>query len=152
MNKELIILPPFKYRESDIRILIGHYLKKIQEIHPNIKGISTEAQSIISKRYFLGKITDLYAYLKDAAEDSYEIISHLNLAGEEYVRSALLEENEIYQIENSLLKYKGNKKRAAKELGIDVRTIRNKIKTKKFTSEYAIINPPPKHLGKGKII
>ncbi|SHN88291.1 sigma-54 interaction domain-containing protein [Desulfitobacterium chlororespirans] len=125
-------LPPLRDRKEDIPLLAGHFLEKfneslgknVEEITPEVinlflnynwPGNTRELRNIIERGVNLSKTTKLT--LKDIPKE-------INVTQEQTISLNDFEKQIIHDL---LTKYKGNKSRVAKELGISRATLYKKL-------------------------
>ncbi|KPJ61887.1 MAG: chemotaxis protein CheY [Planctomycetes bacterium DG_23] len=137
-----LTLPPLKERKEDIPLLIDSFLREYSRKHTKeIKGIEPEAVKIFCDYRWPGNVREL----KNALETMVVLASNDMLKAEDIpanilssVRTApqpqpvisagmTLEEAEKELIKNTLALVNGNRKEAAKRLGIGERTLYRKI-------------------------
>ena len=143
-----ITLPPLKERKEDIPLFIGSFLREFSQKHgKEIKGIEPEAVKILCDYRWPGNVRELRNALETMlvltvddmlkAEDiPANILSSVRAApGPSRIISAgmTLEEVEKELIRNTLALVEGNRKEAAKRLGIGERTLYRKIERYKLT-------------------
>lgn len=146
LNVARIHLPPLRERCIDIPLLTGNFLKRLNNrTGQNILGIETDAMDALMKYPFPGNIRELENLLERGTIFSRGErlgLTDLDLPlTNESKRNRPLPEPESLRalerraIEAALIRWEGNRTRAAKELGISRRTIINRI------SEYSLTNP-----------
>jgi DNA-binding NtrC family response regulator len=136
-----IHLPPLRERTGDIALLVDHFLRQYsQKGQREVTGISSQALKLFSDYGWPGNVRELENYIERAVvtaqgdflgEDDFppylaygELNDSLNgLAG-----PITLEEGKRYLILKALESNQGNKTKAAEQLGITTRTIRNILK------------------------
>jgi DNA-binding NtrC family response regulator len=136
-----IHLPALKERLEDVPLLANHFVQKHNEQNgKSVKGITEGALRILMKYGWPGNVRELENYIERAVvtaqgdflgEDDFppylaygELNDSLNgLAG-----PITLEEGKRYLILKALESNQGNKTKAAEQLGITTRTIRNILK------------------------
>ena len=143
-----ITLPPLKQRKEDIPLLIDAFVREFSQKHDKeIKGIEPEAVKILCDYRWPGNVRELKNALETMvvltvddmlkAEDiPGNILSSVRAApGPEPVISAgtTLEEVEKELIRNTLALVDGNRKEAARRLGIGERTLYRKIERYKLS-------------------
>ena len=127
-------LPPLRERPEDIKMLAEHYARRFSlELNKTVSGFTDEALEFLAARKWKGNIRELENAIHRA----------VLIAGSEYicvedfmidespsqcrVDNGSLKDMEMDLIFKTLEETNGNKTRAAKVLGVSVRTIRNKL-------------------------
>lgn len=134
INEFSINIPPLRDRKADIGLFAEHFLKLANvEIDRNIKGISKEAILQLENYNWPGNLRELRNVIRRAALFSKgDIIEMEDLPvlarQEEVLKINLSPEDEKERILQAIKKANGNKSLAAKLLGIDRKTIYNKLK------------------------
>ncbi|NTU42072.1 MAG: sigma-54-dependent Fis family transcriptional regulator [Nitrospirales bacterium] len=135
-----IHVPPLRERQEDIPILASHFLKKYAS--RQIGGVSAAALEMLRTRQWRGNIRELENTMQRAAllcrEEMVEP-QHF-MFSDEPGPQPLQSQGGIREMEKELImktlkEMNGNKTKAAKALGVSVRTIRNKL------NEYGKIFP-----------
>ena len=129
-----LVLPPLRERLSDIKLLSEHFTDKFAfELNKTVSGISSEALDFLMSRYWKGNIRELENVIHRAV-----LIARSDVIGEEdfmidddVIRcqgpGGSIKDMEMDLIFKTLEEANGNKTKAAKALGVSVRTIRNKL-------------------------
>ncbi len=142
LNVFQIEIPPLRDRREDIPILVSHFINKFNnKLGKNITGIEDEALSILMDYDFPGNVRELENIMERAfilceggkitskdiviRETKGRIPKKNILSGK--ALSGKLKDIERNAIMEALLKWDGNRTRAAEELGITRRTLLNKI-------------------------
>ncbi len=143
-----VTLPPLKERKEDIPLFIDSFLREFSQKHgKEIKGIEPEAVKILCDYRWPGNVRELRNALETmlvlTVDDMLKvedipgnILSSVRAApGPSRVISAgmTLEEVEKELIRNTLALVEGNRKEAAKRLGIGERTLYRKIERYKLS-------------------
>lgn len=138
LNVIPIHLPPLRERQEDILPLATQFLKELCDRNQiPLKNLTDEAQSKLLSYSWPGNIRELRNVIEHSvAMDYSEQIeaNHLFIeagdrnASSPLYRSITLKELEKEHILRTLDQYNNNRTRAAKALGITVRTLRNKLK------------------------
>jgi len=129
-----IILPSLKERKEAIIPLAEYFTRKYSlAFGKKIIGISDQAKSLILSYPWPGNIRELQNIIERAVILASDIIDieHLNLevSGQEDISdSGLLKAGEKDMIVNVLAEANGNREKAAKRLGISLRTLQYRIK------------------------
>lgn len=141
LNVITIQLPPLVERATDIPLLARHFLvKKTESMGKDIQEIDREAMDALSKYSWPGNVRELENIIERAValengsaiqvSDLPEYIKNLSI--ETYRRSdsatPTLEELEKNYIKWVLDKYRGNRSKAAKIMGIDRVSLWRKLK------------------------
>ncbi len=133
LNVFPINIPPLRERTEDIPLLAMHFMKKFSECsHKDIKGFSEQAMNLLKNRQWRGNVRELENVIQRAVFLCRGNLIEVNdLLLEDDVmcstKSGNLKEVEKKLILQTLKDVNGNKTKAAKILGISVRTIRNKL-------------------------
>jgi DNA-binding NtrC family response regulator len=129
-----IQLPPLRERTEDIMPLSEHFAKRFAaQLNKTISGFSKDAVEELTTRQWKGNIRELENAIHRAVlmagtdiitADDFMPEGH---AGQCYPNNGSLKEMEMDLIRKTLEETNGNKTKAAKMLGVSVRTIRNKL-------------------------
>ncbi|MGB5139691.1 MAG: sigma-54 dependent transcriptional regulator [Candidatus Zixiibacteriota bacterium] len=134
-------LPPLRKRANDIPMLIDHFIHKFNtENLRDVKGVTEKAMKLLLNYHWPGNIRELENYIEravvlcktDRITDS-DLPSHLalgDLARHAHSSSDTImpiSEMEKIMILKALESYDGNRTKAADALGINPRTLRNKL-------------------------
>lgn len=137
LNVINITLPPLRERGDDIQMLIQHFLfKYARELSRGIPEFSPDALKSLRNYYWPGNIRELenmiqrLVVMTDSDKiDVSDLPSHLRFTvSREAGFNRTLAEVEAEYIKNVLATVHGNKTKAAEILGIDRKTLREKIK------------------------
>ena len=127
-------LIPLRERPEDIKLLADHFMKKFSmELNKEISGFSDDAVDFLETRHWKGNIREFENAIQRAV-----LISRSELIGKDDfmiesnvykgdTHSGSLKNMEMDLIMKTLNDTDGNKTKAAKLLGVSVRTIRNKL-------------------------
>lgn len=134
-------LPPLRKRPNDIPMLIDHFIQKFNtENHRNVKGVTERAMKLLVNYHWPGNIRELENYIERAVVlcktdrvTENDLPGHLALG--ELARHAHspsdsimpIAEMEKIMILKALESFDGNRTKAAEALGINPRTLRNKL-------------------------
>lgn len=140
LNVVNIRIPPLRERKEDIPFLVNFFIEKFNNKYGlKVKGISQRAMNVLVDYNWTGNVRELENTLESAmVVNNPEILDIQHLPQEikefkekpEYVSIKIgtpLEEVEREMIIKTLQATKGNKLRAARLLGINVRTIHRKL-------------------------
>jgi DNA-binding NtrC family response regulator len=140
LNVVNIKLPPLRDRREDIPFLVNFFIEKYNEkYHMKVKGISQKAMNFLSDYEWTGNVRELENTIESILViNSPEVIDIQHLPQEmrdvgerpEVISIKIgtpLEEVEKEMVIQTLKATKGNKRKAARLLGINVRTIHRKI-------------------------
>ncbi len=145
LNVITIEVPPLRERGDDILLLINHFSQKFaKEIGKTPLRFSERALSALKKYNWPGNVRELENVVNRLvimceveiinASDLPSLMRYSAPRGARLNQS--LEEVEIEHIRNVLASLDGNKTRAAKILGIDRKTLREKLKSYRINQEY----------------
>jgi two-component system, NtrC family, response regulator HydG len=138
LNVVLLQMPPLRERKSDIPLLVQHFLEKYNSrLRRDIHGISPDALELLVRHDWPGNVRELEntmerllvlspgPYLEPA--DMVFAGTILTPATEAAIGTSLkdLERDHIIQ---TLQRYDGHKSETARALGIDRKTLREKLK------------------------
>jgi len=140
LNVVPIHLPPLRERREDIELLTQYFLKKYAlRYNRNVMSVTPQSIEALESYDWPGNVRELEniierAVVMDCGEqlDPEHLLFHTDLAGGGLDRANSLATNSLRDMEQTLIlrvldESGGNKTRAAKELGISVRTLHNKI-------------------------
>jgi DNA-binding NtrC family response regulator len=143
LNVVNIKLPPLRERKEDIPFLVNFFIDKFnQKYKMNVKGISQRAMNLLMDYEWSGNVRELENTIESIlVVHSPEVVDLPHLPPEigEYREKpevisikigTRLEEVEKELLIQTLKATKGNKRRAAELLGINVRTIHRKMEGK----------------------
>lgn len=136
LNIIQIPLPPLRDRKEDIPLLVGHFLKKFHaKIGKTVESIEPEAVRALQNYAFPGNVRELENILERAmifSQSSTITAQDLRLPSKTptkvSAKKGALNEIEKQAIIETLLRWEGNRTKTAKELGIDRKTLLNKMK------------------------
>lgn len=138
-----IALPPLHQREGDIALLTRHFIRQFSQKH-NIQteGINSSAQALLEAHPWPGNVRELRNVIERAliiAKGGWIEPQHLPMylqsikAGSsptiQLPAGTTLAEAEKLLIMQTLERTGNNKAETARQLGLDVKTIRNKLKS-----------------------
>jgi DNA-binding NtrC family response regulator len=128
-----IVLPPVRDREDDAILLATHFLEALNASHGTSKRLSAATHERIRKCPWRGNVRELKNELHRAFIMSERVIEMADLpAGPDPVPipaevGSSLEESERKLILSTLEQCSGDKKQAAKLLGISLKTLYNRL-------------------------
>jgi DNA-binding NtrC family response regulator len=131
-----ICLPPLRERRGDIPELAVHFLRNACKRHgSDIKGFSPEAMDILANKDYPGNIRELSQIVENAvilADTSIILPSHLGaitepLSSPSRRKLCTLKENYDLHLAFVLNHTKGDRRQAARILGITVRQLQRKL-------------------------
>jgi len=136
-------LPGLKERREDIPLLVGHLLAKFNQLQgKTVTGLSIEAMAQLMEYDFPGNVRELENILEQAfvlcrgeVIELHHLPPELRPAAESSDGKAgpmSLEAMEKSLIAETLRRYAGNRKSAARDLGINTSTLYRKIKDLKI--------------------
>ncbi len=142
LNVVRVAVPPLSERREDIPLLAGFLIEKLsRRVGKRVETIDPEAMKLLMRWSFPGNVRELENLLERAiifAEDATIVAGDIDLPavpeaarvpesrrndGPKTIRDA-----EREMIVEALLRWEGNRTRAAEDLGITRRTLFNKIK------------------------
>jgi two-component system response regulator AtoC len=141
LNVVRIHLPPLRERKEDLPALCGIFISAMnKKMGRSIKGISSKAIELLKAYNFPGNIRELENLIERAVILSGEeelTTADFSLAPEKNVNTeairGTLKEVEKQTIIRALSRWEGKRTKAAEELGIDRKTLFNKIKEYNIT-------------------
>ncbi|RJQ45028.1 MAG: response regulator [Nitrospiraceae bacterium] len=131
-----LALPPLRERRDDIPLLISHFLQKLNEkLNKNIEAVSEDVQRVFMEYYWPGNVRELENTLEHAfivcrqntitvdhlpqnIKDFHQSSPHVDKHADELGPQAVID---------ALEKAGWNKSKAARLLGVNVRTIYRKM-------------------------
>ncbi len=147
INVITVKIPPLRERKEDIVFLANYFLEKFSRLYKkDIKGLSEDAKKFLLEYQFPGNVRELKNMIERgvltcqgdvlSVKDLIDPFSFEEAPSSNYGTSFDLDSIEIKPLEvlereailKALKACKGNKTKAAKLLGITVRTLRNKLK------------------------
>lgn len=143
LNVITIEVPPLRERVEDIPLLAGYFLNKYSELNnKNILGFSSEVGRVLSNYPWPGNVRELENVIERAVSLCQIQTVELSdlpprLSNSPYAESHLmipigisLDEIEQTVLEKTLIKTRGDKKAAARLLGISLSSLYNKLNRK----------------------
>jgi DNA-binding NtrC family response regulator len=137
LNVVLIQMPPLRERKSDIPLLVQHFLEKYNtRVRKEIRGISPEALDLLVRHDWPGNVRELentVERLVVLSNGPYLEPADLAFAGtiltsRTDAAAVSLKDLERNHILHTLQHCDGHKSEAARALGIDRKTLREKLK------------------------
>ncbi len=138
LNVVLIQMPPLRERKSDIPLLVQHFLEKYNaRLRKDIRGISPDAMDLLVRHDWPGNVRELEntmerlivlspgPYLEPA---DLVFAGTILSPGSESPSGVSLRDLERDHIIQTLQRYDGHKSETARALGIDRKTLREKLK------------------------
>lgn len=136
LNVMSIHLPPLRDRKEDIPILVPHFLEKYNRtLKKQVQGITDEAMELLIQHDWPGNVRELENIIERLvvlSTGAYIEPSDLAFSGAVFspskTKSVSLRDLERDHIIEMLQRYEGHKKETAQALGIDRKTLREKLK------------------------
>lgn len=138
INVIKITLPPLSERKEDIPLLVEHFIDRLNILRGKaVDGISEEALALLWQHDFPGNIRELeniieHAFIlcKGGLIKPEHLPAYLHAAGDRSCsgKGKTLAEMEARMIYEALVRNRGKRSLAARELGIDKTTLWRKIK------------------------
>ncbi|PIE32076.1 sigma-54-dependent Fis family transcriptional regulator [candidate division KSB3 bacterium] len=130
-----LTLPALRERKEDIPALVGHFITKYSaSVGNSVQGIEPDAVRALQNYTFSGNVRELENIIERAvifAQTETITLKDLGLpssAAKNRAKRGTLDEVQKEAIFEALHRWEGNRTRAAQELGIDRKTLLNKIK------------------------
>ena len=142
LNVVQIQMPPLRERKSDIPLLVQHFLEKYNaRLHKQVQGISPEALELLMKQEWPGNVRELENTVErlvvlssgtyiEPADLAY---GGIFLASSRETSSLALRDLERDHILRILERFDGRVSDTARALGIDRKTLREKLKRYNFS-------------------
>lgn len=139
LNEFLVQVPPLRECKDDIRLYVRHFTEEAnKELDKNVRFVSPEALLKLENYSWPGNLRELRNVIRRAVLfssgdsitlDSLPVLTDKEIAPEDEKKISLsLEpENEKQKILKALEKTNGNKSKAARLLGVDRKTLYNKL-------------------------
>jgi two-component system, NtrC family, response regulator AtoC len=145
LNTIPLIIPPLRVRSNDLELLYDFFIQKYCKIDGrNVKGMTKQAASLLSRHHFPGNVRELENIIHRAvlladsdlidindlmidSMDFQEQVSDVSVEPGLGPDPGSLKEMEEKMIYKALDQTEGNRTHAALILGISVRTLRNKL-------------------------
>jgi DNA-binding NtrC family response regulator len=143
LNVFTISLPPLRDRQGDVPLLAQHFVRQFNRKHnTNVLGVADDTMEVLENYTWPGNVRELRNVIERAvvlAREDWLEPSHLPLflpkhsqrptSGIIVPPRATAAEAERIVILETLKRVDNNKAEAARQLGLDVKTIRNKLRT-----------------------
>jgi two-component system response regulator AtoC len=133
LNVFPIVLPPLRDRERDVQLLADRFLESLNAAEGTSKRLSEGARERIQENPWRGNVRELKNEIQRAFIISEQVIELLELVAEPHVSlvpagaGASLEESERALILGTVDRCAGDKKKAARILGISLKTLYNRL-------------------------
>jgi DNA-binding NtrC family response regulator len=137
LNVVSIHLPPLRDRKEDVPLLVDHFLKVFSRKQgKSVEGFSDDAMNTLTEYTWPGNVRELentverlVVFARDKTITPQDLV-YSNTLFSEMVETepTSLEEMERRHVMKVLARANGNKSRAAQLLGIDRKTLRNKLR------------------------
>lgn len=137
LNVVSIHLPPLRERKEDIPLLVHSFLEKYnQRLKKQVQGISEEAMELLLQHEWPGNVRELENIIERLVvlstgyylEPSDLAFSGAILSGSPQKKATSLRDLEREHIIEMLHRFDGHKRETAEALGIDRKTLREKLK------------------------
>jgi PAS domain S-box-containing protein len=137
INVVRLDIPPLYERPEDIPLLVNHFLKYFKKkSRKPIKRISPEALAVLRRHPFPGNVRELenavehaFVMCHDSEIGVEHLPPHINAQAVSRQNSVSFQTDERESIVEALRRYRGNRTRAAVELGMHRSTLWRKMKT-----------------------
>ena len=141
LNVFTVVLPPLREREEDIPLLSQHFIVQFNRKHgASVEGVRQDTLRLLMAYPWPGNVRELRNVLERAvilAKDGWIETVHLppyvrsgaGQVGQRLTAGLTMAEAEKLLLLDTLRASGNNKAEAARRLGVDVKTIRNKLKT-----------------------
>jgi two-component system response regulator HydG len=134
LNVFTIKIPPLRERRNDIPILVSHFINLLRPLlNKEVTGVSDDILDFFTAYNWDGNVRELRNALEYAMVRTHESVIPLNCLPTYMFKIGLRQNNPAEVIRLALIGTGGNKAAAARALGIDRKTIYNKIR------EYGIV-------------
>ncbi len=143
LNVFTVLLPPLRERTGDIPLLAQHFIRELNGKHrTQVEGVTSDTQTLLQAAYWPGNVRELRNVIERAV-----ILAHQGWLEPVHLPPSLREpgaarppkilisptattaEAERVLILETLKRLGNNKSRAARQLGLDVKTLRSKLKS-----------------------
>ncbi len=148
LNEFQIVIPRLSERKEDIPILAKEFLNETKkELKKKIKGFSAESMLLLLNYNWPGNVREMKHVIKRAvliADEEYVTVDKLSIYAEKKSKNIeiieiteepgsmdeMIRKLEKYTIIKTIEECNGNKTKAAKKLGINIRRLHRKLKKK----------------------
>jgi PAS domain S-box-containing protein len=132
-------LPDLRRRREDIPLLVNHLIDKFNRLQEkNISGVSASVMARLMSHHYPGNVRELENIIEQAFVLCQGLTIEMNhlppelrataVAGGDALDSVDLNTMQRFMISEALQRHRGNRKRAARDLGINPSTLYRKIK------------------------
>ncbi len=132
-------LPDLRRRREDIPLLVNHLIDKFNRMQEkNISGVSARVMARLMSHHYPGNVRELENIIEQAFVLCQGLTIEMNhlppelrataVAGGDAFDSVDLNTMQRFMISEALKRHRGNRKRAARDLGINPSTLYRKIK------------------------
>ncbi len=132
-------LPDLRRRREDIPLLVNHLIDKFNRLQEkNISGVSARVMARLMSHHYPGNVRELENIIEQAFVLCQGLTIEMNhlppelrataVAGGDALDSVDLNTMQRFMISEALQRHRGNRKRAARDLGINPSTLYRKIK------------------------
>jgi len=137
LNVVLLQMPPLRERKGDIPLLVNHFLDKYNSrLRKHIRGISPEALDLLVEHDWPGNVRELENTMERLVvlsngpylEPADLVFAGTALSPSSQSSSQLLRDLERDHILETLQRFDGHKSETARALGIDRKTLREKLR------------------------
>ena len=136
LNVINVFLPPLRERGDDILFLVNYFAKKYsKEFGKDLPKFSDDAMNLLKNYYWPGNVRELENLIQRLTVMSEEDVldipdlpSHMRYVGPRNNFNRTLAQVETEYVKNVLESVNGNKTKASEILGIDRKTLREKLK------------------------
>lgn len=136
LNEFTLTMPSLRERKEDIMIFAGHFLAEAnRELGKDIQGFSRQAAAILTEHHWSGNLRELrnsirravlFADGREITPENLPVFEQPEGGVPEFVET-LRPQDEKERIIAAIKRAGGNKSKAAKMLGVDRKTLYNKI-------------------------
>lgn len=153
-----IVLPPLRERDNDVILLAQQFLQELNEQHGTRKRFAAGSEERLRSHTWPGNVRELKncvqrAYIMADTDVNIDTLTALQHCKRQVGRDVMefeigtsLEEVEEKLIIATLDRYCGDKRRAARALGVSLKTIYNRLKEYSREKRRADIEPQPSTL------